>query len=111
MHVLARDIQDDPTNLTRFLVLADQDSDPGANRSSLVITTAHKAGALAEVLNVFAKRGINLEKLQSQPIVGRPWTYKFYVVVDVAGEALRQAVEQIEMSDHEVTLLGEYVGV
>ena len=111
MHVLARDIQDDPTNLTRFLVLADQDSDPGANRSSLVITTAHKAGALAEVLNVFAKRGINLEKLQSQPIVGKPWTYKFYVVVDVAGEALRQAVEQIEMSDHEVTLLGEYVGV
>ena len=111
IHVLARDIQDDPTNLTRFLVLADQDSDPGANRSSLVITTAHKAGALAEVLNVFAKRGINLEKLQSQPIVGKPWTYKFYVVVDVAGEALRQAVEQIEMSDHEVTLLGEYVGV
>jgi prephenate dehydratase len=111
MHVLARDIQDDPTNLTRFLVLADQDSDPGANRSSLVITTAHKAGALAEVLNVFAKRGINLEKLQSQPIVGKPWTYKFYVVVDVAGEALRQAVEQIEMSDHEVTLLGEYKAV
>lgn len=111
MPVLAHDIQNDSANLTRFLVLADQDSDPGANRSSLVITTAHKAGALAEALNVFAKRGINLEKLQSQPIVGKPWTYKFYVVVDVAGEALRQAVEQIEMSDHEVTLLGEYVGV
>lgn len=111
MPVLAPDIQDDITNWTRFLVLADQDTAADADRSSLVITTSHKPGALAEVLNIFAQNSINLEKLQSQPIVGKPWTYKFYVVVDTAGEQLRAVVAEIEQSDHEVTLLGEYKAV
>lgn len=111
MSIVARDIQDDPTNFTRFLVLADEDTNPAANRSSLVVTTAHKPGALAEVLNVFANQGVNLEKLQSQPIVGQPWTYKFYIVVDAAGDKLRSAVADIEQGNHEVTLLGEYKGV
>lgn len=111
MPILASDVQDDPTNLTRFLVLAPEEAPKDASRASLVITTAHKPGALAEVLNVFARRGINLEKLQSQPIVGQPWTYKFYFVVDAAGSELRDAVAEIEKSDHEVTLLGEYKGI
>lgn len=111
MAILANDIQDNPTNFTRFLVLANQPTAKHADRASLVITTSHKPGALAEVLNIFARRTINLEKLQSQPIVGKPWTYKFYVVVDTAGADLRSAVDEIELSNHEVTLLGEYKGV
>ena len=67
MPILAKDIQDDAMNFTRFLVIAPQDTPKDACRSSLVITTAHKPGALAEVLNVFARRNINLEKLLSQP--------------------------------------------
>ena len=108
--IIAHDIQDNTHNHTRFLILEDTDSSPNANRASLVITTAHRPGALAEVLNIFAKDGINIEKLQSQPIVGKPWEYKFYIVVDCAGAKLRDAVAQIEKSDHEVTLLGEFVG-
>ncbi|OYW83953.1 hypothetical protein B7Z17_04850, partial [Candidatus Saccharibacteria bacterium 32-49-10] len=111
MPILAKDIQDDAMNFTRFLVIAPQDTPKDACRSSLVITTAHKPGALAEVLNVFARRNINLEKLQSQPIVGQPWTYKFFIVVDAAGRELRDAVNEIEQSDHAVTLLGEYKAV
>lgn len=108
--VIAQNIQDNEHNHTRFLILQDTDTDPGANRAALVITTAHKPGGLAEVLNIFAQNGINLEKLQSQPIIGKPWEYKFYIVVDCAGDALRTVVERIEKSDHEVTLLGEYIG-
>ncbi len=108
--VIVKNIQDSEHNYTRFLILQDTDTDPKANRSALVVTTTHKPGALAEVLNIFAARGINLEKLQSQPIIGKPWEYKFYIVVDCAGETLRAAVEQIEKSDHTVTLLGEYIG-
>lgn len=109
--VIARDIQDNEHNHTRFLILQDTDTDPGSNRAALVVTTTHKPGALADVLNVFAQNGINLEKLQSQPIIGKPWEYKFYIVVDCAGAQLRDVVAQIEKSDHEVTLLGEYKGV
>ncbi len=108
MTILKAGMQDDSTNITRFLILENITSDPRSNRSSLIITTSHKPGALAEVLNVFASRGINLVKLQSQPIVGQPWNYKFFIVVDCAGKKLRNLVATIEKSDHQVTLLGEY---
>ena len=80
----------------------------GANRASLDITTSHQPGALVEVLQVFATAGVNLAKLQSQPIIGQPFNYKFFMVVDTAGQPLYKLVEQIETSDHQVTLLGEY---
>lgn len=107
--IIAHDIHDATHNYTRFLIVTDQPTPPEANRASLVITTNHEPGALVEVLQVFADAGVNLAKLQSQPIVGEPWHYKFFVVVDCAGEQLRELVAIIEQSDHSVTLLGEYV--
>lgn len=107
--VIAPSIQDDDTNITRFVVLEDTATNPQANRASLVVTTNHEPGALVEVLQVFAKNNVNLAKLQSQPIRGTPWKYKFFIVVDCAGEKLREIVSVIEASDHSVTLLGEYV--
>lgn len=108
MSILTRSIQDHTDNITRFLILEPIDPPMDANCSSLVITTSHKPGALVEVLQTFADAGVNLAKLQSQPIVGQPWNYKFFIVVDVAGERLYDLVEHIEKSDHQVTLLGEY---
>lgn len=107
--ILKRSVQDSPHNITRFVILEPTDTPPGANRASLVITTSHKPGALVEVLQVFAQAGVNLAKLQSQPIVGEPWNYKFFIVVDCAGQQLYDLVAQIEKSDHSVTLLGEYL--
>jgi prephenate dehydratase len=106
--ILAPDIHDHEHNITRFVVLEPTQTDAQANRASLVITTSHEPGALVEVLRVFSDAGVNLAKLQSQPIVGSPWKYKFFVVVDCAGAQLRELVAQIEASDHTVTLLGEY---
>ena len=99
---------DNPDNITRFLVIEPSNAPADANRASLVITTDHQPGALVEVLQIFAKRRINLAKLQSQPIVGQPWKYKFFIVVDCAGQPLYQAIRDIERSNHEVTILGEY---
>lgn len=106
--IIKRSVQDHGHNITRFLILEPRESAPDANRASLVVTTSHKPGALVEVLQVFAQAGVNLAKLQSQPIIGSPWQYKFFMVVDSAGEPLYQLINQIEQSDHEVTLLGEY---
>ncbi len=108
MPIMARAIQDSRDNITRFLVLEPADTPSDANRASLVITTSHKPGALVEVLQVFAEAGVNLAKLQSQPIIGKPFHYKFFMVVDCAGETLYQLIDTIEKSDHQVTLLGEY---
>ncbi len=108
MPILKRSINDNEHNITRFLVLEPTETVEDANRASLVITTSHQPGALVEVLQVFANAGVNLAKLQSQPIIGEPWNYKFFVVVDCAGQQLRDLVAEIEKSDHTVTLLGEY---
>ena len=94
LEVLARDLQDRPDNSTRFYVVAP----PGragavpalAHPKSLVVfETGDRPGALVEVLQVFARRGLNLSRLESRP--GRlPWTYRFVAEVTAdmrAGEA------------------------
>lgn len=106
--ILVRSIHDSTDNITRFLALESAATPADATRASLVVTTSHQPGALVEVLQVFAGAGVNLAKLQSQPIIGKPFNYKFFMVVDAAGEPLYKLIEQIEKSDHQVTLLGEY---
>lgn len=108
MAVIQSSVQDNKNNVTRFLILEPRASDHKATRSSLVVVTNHQPGSLVEVLEVFADAGVNLVKLQSQPIVGQPWKYKFFIVVDCAGVELRKLVNKIEKNDHRVTVLGEY---
>lgn len=107
--IIAEDIEDNPANFTRFLVIQPGGIPPkDANRTSLVITTNHTPGALAGVLTQFAAQGINLSKLQSRPIVGQPWRYRFYLVLDAAGELLHHTLKTIEPLTEDLVILGEY---
>lgn len=109
MPVLRENIEDNPANFTRFLVIQPDGKPPkDADRTSLVITTNHTPGALAKVLTVFADMNINLSKLQSRPIIGQPWKYRFYLVLDTAGEELLAAMKAIKPLTDTVTILGEY---
>jgi prephenate dehydratase len=80
LDILDRDIEDFSFNYTRFFVLALEDP-PRAqrNKTSLVFATAHQPGALYECLGEFAKRRINLAKIESRPRLNRPWQYIFYL--------------------------------
>ncbi len=80
LEILDRDIEDYAFNYTRFFVLALQ-SPPRSQRSktSLVFTSPHQPGALYECLGEFARRGINLTKIESRPRLNRPWQYIFYL--------------------------------
>lgn len=106
--ILKRHIQDAQDNITRFLVLDQTTTVTDANRAALVVTTAHQPGSLLEILRTFANQSINLASLQSQPIVGQPWNYKFFMTVDAAGPSLQRAIDKITSTGHKVTLLGEY---
>ncbi|MFN3484018.1 MAG: 3-deoxy-7-phosphoheptulonate synthase [Planctomycetota bacterium] len=83
MEVLKEGIESDPQNYTRFIVIAREPARSG-NKVSLVYATEHKPGALFRTLEVFARRGLDLTKLESRPIAGKPWEYLFYV--DFRGE-------------------------
>ena len=80
LEILDQAIEDYTFNYTRFFVLA-VESPPRAprNKTSLIFTTPHQPGALYDCMGEFAKRRINLTKIESRPRLNRPWQYIFYL--------------------------------
>jgi prephenate dehydratase len=111
LEILADEVEDLPFNYTRFFVLG-LDDPPRAQRSktSLIFTTRHNPGALYDSLGEFAKRGINLTKIESRPRRNRPWQYLFYL--DFEGHWQDPAAEAALMGllrrSSFVKLLGSY---
>jgi prephenate dehydratase len=113
--ILAESIQDNAENFTRFvLLLPEKESatwiSPQARKVSLAMRLAHRPGALLASLEPFAKHGINLLKIESRPIHGRPWEYQFFI--DVEGETparLDAALAEVRSATSELRVLGRYL--
>lgn len=80
LKVLEQNLEDDPLNSTRFFIIGLEDAqraDP--SKTSLVFAVRHQPSALYECLGAFARRNLNLTKIESRPMRGRPWQYWFYL--------------------------------
>lgn len=112
--ILATSVEDHQQNFTRFLLLAASDVQPiePARRwkTSLMLRLPDKPGALFRALGAFAMFDIDLSKIESRPVEGRPWEYAFYM--DVIGRrtegALERAISNLEEMADELHVLGSY---
>jgi len=88
-------LEDHAENYTRFLVIA-RDPAPReqANKTSLMLSLGNTPGTLHRALGVFAARGLNLTKIESRPLPGRPWEYLFYLDVVDSGQGIGPALEE-----------------
>jgi chorismate mutase/prephenate dehydratase len=93
LKALASAIEDNPQNQTRFLVLARESAKPtGRDKTCLLFSTAHKPGALVDVLEILRRFGINMTKIESHPSPTKTWEYYFFV--DIEGHARDDTVSQ-----------------
>jgi prephenate dehydratase len=111
LHILKRNIESSHRNFTRFIALSRKPVQPSGNvKTSLVFAVKDIPGALFKALAVFALRDINMLKVESRPIIGKPWEYLFYV--DVEGTPhrgpLHQALHHLEEVCTVVRVLGSY---
>jgi len=112
LDVLQEAVQDFEFNITRFAIIGGAAA-PDANKTVIVFALPSTPGALFKALSVFALRDINLTKLESRPIRGRPWEYLFYVEVDARRDDLGCARALTHLAEFAkwTRVLGSYRGV
>ena len=109
--VLEEEIEDNHENYTRFFAVTSLEEPPphGPHKTTLAFVVAHEPGSLHQALGVFARRGLDLTKLESRPIPGQPWQYRFFA--DVRGSPdgeLGEGLKELEEMALELRVLGYY---
>lgn len=111
MEILEQGIETNPRNFTRFVVIGTKQLEKGSRKKSTIIfSTGNRPGALFDILKVFADNSINLVKLESRPIHGKPWEYMFYVDIEADAEAdeVRPILDGIDGKTDYLKILGSY---
>jgi prephenate dehydratase len=110
LEILETGIESNKKNYTRFLILSKHGNPTeGTNKASICFEVGHFYGALARVLNIFAENRINLNKIQSVPILGKPNEYTIHVDIEWENtENYDKAIHQVLKSASSLSILGEY---
>lgn len=111
MQILKKRIEINHQNFTRFFIISKREREPtGRDKTSIVFSTKHRPGALYKALGIFAVGDINLTKLESRPLIGKPWEYKFFL--DFEGhqdeQKVKQALKALKKSTTFLKIIGSY---
>jgi chorismate mutase/prephenate dehydratase len=111
LKVVFANIEDNPSNMTRFFIIGTQPAGrTGKDKTALMFSTAHRAGALVRVLNVFSRNGVNLTNIDTRPSKRRNWEYYFFV--DAEGHCedpnFSEAIDDARQHCGELHVLGSF---
>ncbi len=111
LEVLAGNIEDTPDNTTRFLVIGRKMPNPSGNdKTSLMLATANRSGALMRLLEPLARRGISMSRIESRPSHLGTWDYLFFI--DISGHVddpqVAEALNDLKQETSLVKVLGAY---
>jgi chorismate mutase/prephenate dehydratase len=111
LRITAKKIEDSPENTTRFLVIGQESvGASGEDKTSIMVSTRNRPGALYELLEPFHRHGISLTALESRPSKTAKWSYVFFIDFEghVSDPAVAAVLEEIQKGPLEVKLLGSY---
>jgi prephenate dehydratase len=112
LYVLAKHVEDDRYNYTRFVYITKQNSKVnGANKCSLQLEVKHEPGSLVQVLQILKKYSLNMTKIESRPIHGKPFEYQFYLDFEFDPDdkqTLDLVLDEMRTNSHRVQILGLY---
>jgi len=115
LHKLAENIEDQPDNTTRFLIIGTKEVPPsGQDKTSLLVSAKNKPGALYHVLEPFHRHGVSLTRLETRPSVSGTWAYVFFIDFEghVDDSNIKEVISEISPEAVEIKHLGSYsVGV
>ncbi len=111
MNIIEESIEDNPRNYTRFAIIAKSyKGTKKVNKTSIIFSTGNKPGSLFSVMKIFSEHQINLVKLESRPMLGKPWEYMFYadLEADIEHDSMSSVMEQLKNKSENLRILGRY---
>lgn len=112
LEILRSNIEDNPNNYTRFLIVEKEPrNSDGADKCSLIFSLPHTPGSLFLAMEILARNDLNVAKIESRPIHGKPFQYRFHIDFEFAAERIvlaRRALEDLGRSTVELKVLGFY---
>lgn len=106
--VLKENISNTLNNVTRFFIIGSKANDKSFNKASILFSLKHETGSLAKALTLIAVKGYNLTKIESRPILGQNWHYRFYVDLEGNLAGLNSVIDELNEYCTDIKLLGVY---
>ncbi|RIW15209.1 prephenate dehydratase [Algoriphagus lacus] len=111
LEILARDIQTVKDNFTRFIILTKEKTKPESvpNKASFKVTIRNQKGGLAKLLTMLSEKDLNLSKIQSIPVIEKPWDYAFFIDAEFEDYGKFQEAMKLIVKDFgDLKIFGEY---
>ena len=109
--IIQEEIENDPNNVTRFLIFSKQQTKPTINdKTSIIFSINHEPGTLYEIIKEFSNNDINLTKIESRPKKGATWEYNFYLdfVGHISDPKISSMLDSLKKNTKFLKIIGSY---